>query len=303
MKKIVFLMIFYTFSSMAYSEHSPLLNNFHESQDTFSVELATLKNDLANSSKKNPSKCPSIEILSDKKEIIFIFEGYKSYSPKVEVFWKFLKSHNFDGPNEFIKHCSEMNIELCLSLREEVAYEIHGSGRAGALSLARPYFNDQSKFFKYYGQGHFKEAKSCLRSLIKESGIKNVKLPDVKIMGYSYGGNTAQKLSKEIDTNKNIEIKAVFTIDPVRKGPGVLKNLLTKANANRFFTKSKNVEAYFNIYQKSNKNGLGLSGIKGNKINGTNSKNIKIDRFEKHAHGLMIDIQESKDLMEEFINY
>jgi len=112
--------------------------------------------------------------------------------------------------------------------------------------------------------------------------IKDIKskkpIIKIKIIAYSWGGNSAQKVMNKLE-RKNIEVDSALLIDPVRKGflaTGVIKNI-TGTKDSSFFKKNSNVKKLTTIYQKSNTNVMAFIAIRGNPAQGAD-KNINLSQ-------------------------
>ena len=123
----------------------------------------------------------------------------------------------------------------------------------------------------YFSHANPNMAYRCIKE-IKEKK-PNIK---IKIMAYSWGGNSAQKVINKLERDQ-VNIESVLLIDPVRKGflgTGVIKNI-TGTKDSGFFKKNSNVKKLTSVYQKTNTKALAFIAIRGNPVDGAD-RNIDL---------------------------
>ena len=266
MKNLILSLIF-IFSAHSYACEQMLIGELQEIQEVTPVMFAVFKEQFDAVKRPRPPKCPSLEDIKEKDQIVFNFEGAGGYSPKSFELKKFMNQIEAKGVFDLRDKCATVGLaEEC----EKVIQKTWGETILAfpmAMDMMVPYLGDESTQFMYYSQKHVGKSFKCIESLIHTAKEKQVELPEIKIMGYSWGGNAAMKLIKKLGKNyPELPIKSVLTVDPVRKGFGVFKNLFGNKDAN-YFEKQPNVDRHINIYQKSDRVSFGL-GIKGNKVSG-----------------------------------
>jgi hypothetical protein len=301
-----FIVIFFFIFSLndSYSCDQTNLLDLSELGDITPVMIEVLKQQINEVKRPKPPRCPSLEEVKNQKQIVFNFEGTGGYAPKGFYMDQFITRSELTGKWELKEACKSIGVERkCIELLEEDISET-----VLALPLSRklmiPFHKDERNTLLYYSHTHLKHSMRCLTGLINQSRNENIDLPPIKIMGYSWGGNTAMKFVKKLNKKfPDTKIAKVFTVDPVRKGLGVLKNLFGSKDS-KYFEKESNTGEHYNIFQKTDTSSM-LVGIKGNVVKGAD-KNINyisiLSEFvASYGHVALPESIQAKSLMEEFM--
>ena len=302
-----FIVIFFFILSLSDSQSCDQTNliDLSELEDITPVMIEVLKQQIDEVKRPKPPRCPSLDEIKNQKQIVFNFEGTGGYAPKGFYMDQFITRSELSGKWELKEACKSIGVEeKCKELLEEDISET-----VLALPLSRklmiPFHKDERNTLLYYSHTHLKHSMRCLTGLIDQSRNENIDLPPIKIMGYSWGGNTAMKFAKKLNKKyPDTKIAKLFTVDPVRKGLGVLRNLLGSKNS-KFFKKESNTNKHYNIYQKTDKTSM-LVGIKGNSVKGVDEEINYVSTTSEHSASYAhIDVPESKEaksLMQSFMD-
>lgn len=294
------------FSSHSFACGERVIGEVKEINDISAAMFAVFEDQFDNVKRPKPPKCPSLESIKDKDQLIFNFEGAGGYSPKGLELEKFMSKIDAKGTYDLKNKCLAAGIsEQCEKVIKKTWGETVIAFPLG-MDMMKPYLKDESTQFMYYSQKHVGKSFKCIESLLEEAKLTKTELPALKVMGYSWGGNAAMKFVKKLGKKfPDLPIKSMFTVDPVRKGVGVLKNLFGNKDS-KYFTKQKNVEHHINIYQKSDRISFG-AGIKGNKVQGADDNYL----FQSSLRGGSADYdhlnvsesEQANKMMKEFIQY
>jgi len=300
---ISFLFIFSM--SKSYSCELSEVADLSELENITPVMIEILKQQMDEVKRPKPPRCPSFEEIKNQKQIVFNFEGTGGYSPKGFFLDQFIARSELKGKWELKETCKLLKVEKkCNEITDD---DLNETIIAFPLSreLMIPFHKDEQNTLLYYSHKHMKDSMRCLSGLIDQSKKNGLSLPPIKVMGYSWGGNTAMKFVKKLnDKYPNTKIDKVFTVDPVRKGLRVVGNLLG-SKSSKFFKKESNTNKHYNIYQKTDKTSM-LVGIKGNSVKGVDEEINYVSTTSEHSASYAhIDVPESKEaksLMQSFMD-
>lgn len=278
--------------------------DLHEGfNDSIQFLIEQFSEEIDNYRKKEQQVCPQYKDIKDKKELVFGFEGAGGYSPKSFNFNRFLNQNNIE-PHQYHRLCQRNGWSACEKIDNQIKDEFESTAPTGVEYLLKDYVGKtqhSDKEFLYYSRNGRKQAMECLLSLKEKFELNENEFPSIKITGYSWGGHEAQEMVRKLE-KLGLPVKSIFTIDPVRKGVGVVKNLFTRADNKRYFAKRDNVQQQFNIYQKADRKSLKLFGIKGNRVQGADEEVRGLD-MNRYGHLEIPRTIEAIDLMSSFIDY
>ena len=214
--------------------------------------------------------------IKDFTKFLFVFDGAYAYSPK--RFNAYLKSHKEKSP------ISSKITKIIDTEKRRVSY-------TPLLDmLFNSHYKDTHLIF-YFAQTSIKDAKRLAAQIQNEHDNF-----EVSILGYSWGGDASMRFAKHLQ-NKNIKVKSMFTLDPIRRGFMFLGFRKSIKSDLAYFRKLENVEKYFNIYQKTDRFALPLIHLRGNRVEGADLNLNLSDIDSRASHVNLHSFQEVKSLL------
>ena len=283
---LIYLLILFTamLQAQTYEELSCYASSNKKSELLELVEDATnLNNYLKSKISTNFDRRCDISGIENKKEYIIVFDGANTFAPvDFELNRLQMALMQKDVNNNIEKYAGKTGLKV----DEQRDKEIYKKAVSPLRSLIQTYpeLARSHQDFIYFSHTHLSRGARCIKK-IKEHN-PNVK---VKLLAYSWGGNTAQKIMNKLN-RQGVTIDSVFLMDPVRKGfaaLGTLKNLTGVKNS-KFFKKTSNVNKLYTVYQKTDDKSLRIASIRGNPAEGAD-KNINLSIKCSGADHLFFD--------------
>lgn len=234
-----------------------------QNEDTFSKLLANYENltsYLDSKSKAHFKYRCDLSGIKNKTEYIISIDGANGFSPiDFELMRLSTNANNFKATSLIGLQKEKSNSKNDIFKK---IYSENFKAYSPMSALLKEQFKRSKNHqdFLYFSHVHLGKVARC----IKKIKSTNPKIK-IKLLGYSWGGNTVQKLMYKFKRQK-IKIDSVLLIDPVRKGfmaIGSLTNLFSLRNSN-FFEKTNNVGKLYGVYQKTDTEALKVLPIRGN---------------------------------------
>jgi hypothetical protein len=239
--------------------------------------------------------CPKASELTQ-KEVYFVFEGAGGYAPyqseaiRQNLYTQFAKNEDFQ---------SACQVSCDPKKCQEVGEKIYRKNEWLAFPFALKHIIQKNLIGKewfYFSQKHENEAQACLEKLSKDTNLS------FKTLGYSMGGYAAVLLS-EFAEEKNLPLRAGFSLDPVGQGVGLLTSITGQRNMRRMQEHRFRIH-WINFFQKQDTKSMGV-GIKGNSLPyaDLNHEVIDFNGNEERGHILISLKPKVQEEIREFIKY